>query len=372
MRAALDIFAVTAPGLEEVCAAELVQLGLADPRPIPGGVAFAGGLRELYLANLWLRSASRVLVRLGEVAARDFPELHRKAVRLPWGSFVRPGTPLEVRASSRSSRLNHTGRIAETLAEACAHALGTTVPPALAAGERQLMVARFEQDRCLLSLDSSGELLHRRGYRSAGGEAPMRETLAAGLLLLLGWDGREVLADPLCGSGTIAIEAALLGRRLAPGRLRQFAFMSWPGYRAGLWQVLLAEAARQGSEHAPLQIRASDHAAAAVSLTQENASRAGVAADLACRVAALSGLPPSPGPGLLLTNPPYGARLGAGSDPKDFYRTFGAECRRAFPGWRIAFLAPELQLARATGLPLRQVAALSNGGIPVGLYLAEP
>lgn len=366
MSTTLEIFAVTPPGLEQVCAAELAGLGFGDGQPSRGGVTCAGGLRELYLASLWLRSASRLLVRLGEVSARDFPELYRRAVRFPWGRFIRPGTSLEVRASSRSSRLNHTGRIATTLAEACAHALGTEVP---VAGEpRQLVVARFEQDRCLISIDSSGELLHRRGYRMAGGEAPLRETLAAGLLLALGWDGGEPLYDPLCGSGTIPIEAALLARRLAPGRQRRFAFMDWPGFRPGLWQVLLTEADRRALAQSPVTIGASDHAESAISLTLDNAIRAGVAADLDCRQVDLNTLQVISGPGLLLTNPPYGARLGAGTDPAIFYRSFGNAVRRVFPGWRIAFLAPDARLARATGLPLRQVAALSNGGLAVGLY----
>jgi putative N6-adenine-specific DNA methylase len=360
-----ELFAVTAPGLEAVCARELAALGVAAPRPVAGGVEFAGGQRELYLASLWLRSASRLVARVGEVGSRDFPDLFRKAVRLPWGRFLRPGARVRVRATSHASRLVHTGRIAETVSAAIDRALGRAVPPA--GGPEQLVLARFEADCCLFSVDASGELLHRRGYREEGARAPLRETLAAGLLLLLGWDGSVPFHDPMCGSGTLPLEAALLALNRPPGAGRRFAFMEWPHVRSGLWEALLAEAARAGRP-AVAAIGGSDRDPKALAAARRNAERSGVAGAVDFVLADLSDLPRRPGPGLVLCNPPYGGRLGAGEDLRPLYRALGESCRRAFPGWQAALITPDDRLARATGLPLERRALLDNGGIAVTLW----
>lgn len=364
----MRFFAVTAPGLEGPCGTELEQLGVAGIRSVAGGVEFDGGLRELYLASLHLGVASRILVRVGEVKTRDFPELFQRTVRLPWGRFIRPGMPLQVRAVSHRSRLLHTGRIAETVAEAIAHSLGQAAPVAPRAGEpMQLVLARFEDDRCLLSVDSSGELLHRRGYREEGGAAPLRETLATGILHLLGWDGSSPLADPLCGSGTFVIEAALLASRRPPGGGRTFAFMHWPKYRPGLWQSLVQEAERR-QQRPGVSLTGSDRDAAVVAQAIRNADRAGVADLVNFTQSELQQLTPSSVPGLVVVNPPYGNRLGGDVDLAKFYRRMGKDLPRAFPQWRIALLAPDQELARSTGLPLGTIASLENGGIHVGLY----
>lgn len=360
-----ELFAVTAPGLEAVCARELAALALAGVRPVAGGVEFAGELRDLYRANLWLRSASRVVVRLGGFRSRDFPELYRKALRLPWGRFIRPGTRVALRVASHRSRLLHTGRIAATVSEAIDRALGRPAPPA--DGPEQLILVRFEEDACLISVDSSGELLHRRGYREETAHAPLRETLAAGLLLLLGWDGTVPLLDPLCGSGTLPIEAALLAGNRPPGGRRQFAFMAWPRYRPGLWQALLAEAGR-GERESAVPIRGADRDPAALAAARRNAERAGVADRVVLSVGELAQTPAAGGAGLLLCNPPYGLRLGREEDLRPLFRTLGELSRRSLPGWRVAFLAPAEHLARATGLPLRPLALLNNGGIAVTLW----
>lgn len=369
MKKTTEFFIITAPGLETVCAAEATALGLAEVRTSPGGVCFTGGLRELYLANLHLRTATRIAARLGAFKATDFPELFRKALRLSWGSFLRPGTAVEVRVTAHRSRLLHTGRIAETVSAAIERALGNISAGTLDGGFRQTILVRFEDDHCTISCDSSGELLHRRGYRTEAGPAPLRETLAAAALMLLGWDGSTPLCDPLCGSGTIPIEGTLLATGRAPGCRREFAFMHWPGYRPGLWQALIEEAERRVLAP-PVAISASDGDGRVLAVARQNAERAGVAKAITLTCSAVQDLPQRPGPGLVLCNPPYGIRLEPGADLVALYRNLGKGLRHAFPGWTIAFFAPDERLARATGLPVRTRAHLVNGGLSVSLCVA--
>ena len=362
-------FIITAPGLEAICGTEAVALGLEEVLPAIGGVAFSGGLRELYAANLHLRTATRILVRLGDFKATDFPELFRKALRLPWGSFLRPDTAIEIRATAHRSRLIHTGRIVETINAAIERALGRDASSDVNADFKQLILVRFEEDSCTISCDSSGELLHKRGYRSVAGAAPLRETLAAASLLLLGWDGLIPLCDPLCGSGTIAVEGGLLATNQPPGRHRDFAFMRWPGYRPGLWQALTADADRQIVVPTST-IHASDSDPRVLAVAAQNAQQAGVDEIIDFSCSELQSLPVRSGPGLVLCNPPYGIRLEQGKDLLALYRNLGNGFSRAFPGWTIAFIAPEESLALATGLEVHCRARLVNGGLAVALYTA--
>jgi len=354
-------FAVVPPGFEQVCARELRHLGIVPESLEAGGVTWRGRLRELYLANLWLRSASRVLVRFAELNARDFPTLFRKAVRLPWGEFVRPGQPVAFRISCRQSRLVHRDRIAETLTLAAHQALGQPEPnPEL---PPQMFVGRFFQDCLLLSADSSGDHLHRRGYRTRQGEAPLRENLAAGMLLAVGYEG-GTLVDPFCGSGTLAIEAALIAGRRAPGRHRSFAFMHWPGFRDGLWNLLLQEADRAAVAIPDGVIHASDSDPEMVAVARANAAMAGLESEIdwSCRDAL--DLEPPASRGLWIANPPYGERLGEPAAVRTFCRRLGDRLDHAWAGWRRAVLLPDPALLGPvqrtwSRMPLR------NGGLKV-------
>src|ERR1700682_4199117 len=206
-----DLFAVCAPGLEPVLLREVQSLGLAG-HPVPGGVEVPDAPSDaLARMNLWLRTASRVLVRLGQGEATALPALVRKAAALPWERFV-AGGPIALRATCRKSRLYHSGGVAERLHMAIEQRLGAKVPLSSSDEDEraQLFVARFEHDVCTVSADSSGALLHQRGYRVAPAAAPLRETLAAALLLAARFSPGEPLCDPLCGSGDLAHAAARL------------------------------------------------------------------------------------------------------------------------------------------------------------------
>ncbi len=363
------MFAVVAPGMEELCLQEAQALNLEDRQLCPGGVSFTGDLHDLYRANLWLRTASRVLVRFAELRATSFPDLFRKAVRLPWGRFIRPDMPVRVRAVSRRSRLIHTRRIEETLGAALDRALGRHAP---AEQEKaQLILTRCEDDLCTLSIDSSGALLHRRGYRVNVTAAPLRETLAAGLLMHLGWDGSRPLIDPMCGSGTIPIEGALLALGRAPGSRRSFAFMDWPGYRAGGWRLLVDEADRQSRPHVPTLIGGSDRDAAALAAAHANAERAGLDEQVLLTCRELQDIAVPPRAGLVLCNPPYGARLGRELALDGLYASMGRVFRERLRGWQIGVLTSDPCLAHATGLGLRAGIRFSNGGLPVQLWSAR-
>src|SRR4051812_39766155 len=314
----LPLFAVAAPGLEGLCAAELRALGIAAAAE-PGGAAWAGTMDDLHRANLWLRTASRVVVRAATFRARTFIELERHARKVPWERWVVPGRAVRLRVTSKKSKLYHEGAIAERLLGFIDERVGGVGATSAAkgpeeeddGGDAQLFVVRVLRDEVTISADASGALLHLRGYRQAVAKAPLRETLAAGMLLGAGWRGDAPLLDPMCGSGTIPIEAALLARTIAPGLAaasrepRAFAFTAWPGHDAAAWARAVDEARDAILPAAPVPIAGSDRDAGAVEAARANAERAGVAGDVGFAVRPVSAMEPPPGTGLLICNPPY-------------------------------------------------------------------
>ncbi len=359
-------FVVVAPGFEEVCARELVNLGIQPKNIELGGIKFTGGLAELYRANLWLRSAGRIMVRLGEISARDFPALFQRLVRLPWGRFVKPGTACDIRVVCHRSRLMHTGRIAEVCRDAMARALGTengNDDPV------QKIYLRMDDDRCQVSIDSSGEHLHRRGYRQSAVAAPLRETIAAGCLLACGYDGSKPLLDVMAGSGTIAIEAALIALQRAPGKERHFAFMDWPKYRAGLWRQVLNEAHRQEKTTLAATISAVDNNPKAVTAMQNNLTTIGLADAVQSSCGNMQDLQPQTEPGLIMCNPPYGERLGKNASLQALYHDLGKCYGTIFADWCGGIICPQSELVKSTGIPLKPQLKFSNGGIKVALLV---
>jgi putative N6-adenine-specific DNA methylase len=359
------LFAVCAPGLEPVLEAEVRALGLQGTA-VAGGVDVHGALPEALRLNLWSRTASRVLLRMGEpFRAAAFPELVRKASALPWEQFVRRGSRVAFRVTCRKSRLYHSGAVEERLLAALGSRIAATLAQAGGDGEdpdAQLFVARLDHDLCTVSADSSGAPLHRRGWRGPQAKAPLRETLAAALLLSAGWSGETALCDPLCGSGTIAIEGALLAMRRAPGLSRNFAFQRWTGHSARQWEHLLAEARKQ-ERTLEVRIEASDQDAGAVAAARENAARANVAVEVTQR--RLADLPAKSGPGLIACNPPYGVRVDAGRVFEDL-----GMAARARPTWQLALIAADGPAAGKTRLGLKELLRTQNGGIPIAFLSA--
>lgn len=365
-----SLFAVCLPGLAPVLRQEMAQLQLAPEGPEEvGGVGFSGNLEDIYRANLNLRTASRILLRLDSFYAGGFPELKRKVKRLPWADLLTSKTRFELRVTCHKSRLYHSGAVAERVAEAISQQCGAEPVPAADSGEddartAQPIIVRLLRDRCTVSIDTSGEGLHRRGYRRATAKAPLRETLAAGMLLAAGWGGHTPLLDPFCGSGTIAIEAALRARNIAPGLQRRFAFMDWPDFQRDVWEALRVEANAAARKDSP-PILASDRDAGAIDAAAANAERAGVgdAIDFSCR--AFSTVEPPAGPGWIVTNPPYGKRISEGQDLRNLYAKLGQVLRSKCPGWRFGVLCGEREAFRHSGLSVSDSTAWDNGGIKV-------
>lgn len=372
----LAAFAVTAPGLEPLCAQELRTLGI-KPRAEDGGVAWTGDLASIARANLWSRTASRVIVRVAEFRARAFYELELHAKRIPWERFVQDGAAVEFRVTCRKSKLYHSDAVAQRFAEA----LVKRVPKVRAgradddsddetrSAEQQLFIVRFVHDVCTVSVDTSGALLHLRGYRQAVAKAPLRETLAAAILLGADWRGDVPLIDPMCGSGTIPIEAARIARRIAPGRDRSFAFARWPETDAAILRSLLDDARAGELAASPVAIFGSDRDEGAIRAARANAERAGVAADIEWSVQPISAVAARPGPGVLASNPPYGVRIGEADRLRNLYAQIGNVARARLDGWTLALLTADRQLERQLQVELHERFRTSNGGIPVHLVV---
>lgn len=366
----LEAFAITAPGLARITAGELTRMGIAVDEVGPAGVTFKGGLREVYAANLQLRTASRVIVRLGRFESRTFAELERHAAKLAWTKFIAPGRKFEIRVTSRKSRLYHSDAVAERLARAIANAAGGEAGATDASEEHegeagQLVIVRLERDECTISMDSSGALLHMRGYRRAVAKAPMRETIAAAMLLATEWDASLPLFDPFCGSGTIPIEGAMLARRIPPGLERVFAFQQWPWVEAGLWSRMRRDAELEMSQDATLTIVGTDRDEGAIRAASENSARARVDGDIEWAVAPVSEAHVDGPPGWVITNPPYGVRVGTSRELRNLYARLGELMRTRLGGWKLAFLSADHALEAQLRVELEVLFRTTNGGIPV-------
>jgi putative N6-adenine-specific DNA methylase len=310
---------------------------------------------------------SRVLRRLGGFRARALGELERKAALLPFADWLPRDATLRLRVTCHKSRLYHQRAIAERVLRASGLAGAAAAPE----GEEddgaatQLVVVRIVRDEVTVSLDSSGALLHRRGYRQATGKAPLRETLAAALLLASGYDGTLPLLDPFAGSGTIAIEGALLARRIPPGLARPFACQRWTGWPEAEWAALLAAARARILPRAPAPIVGADRDAGAMRSARSNAERAGAADDIRFETRTVSALEPVAGAGLVVSNPPYGVRVSEGRDLRDLYARLGQVMAERLPGFGLTLLVPAEPLERATGRLFKVLFRTGNGGLPV-------
>ncbi|HEY2807797.1 MAG TPA: bifunctional 23S rRNA (guanine(2069)-N(7))-methyltransferase RlmK/23S rRNA (guanine(2445)-N(2))-methyltransferase RlmL [Steroidobacteraceae bacterium] len=379
MSAASHKFLASAPrGFGDLLAQEMIACGAADSRERSGDVAFTGSLEVAYRACLWSRIANRVFLEIARFEAADAAEFLAAVTRIDWAAHFKPGATLACDFTGRHPGITHTHFGALKLKDGIVDALraASGARPDIALERPDVRVhAHAHGTRITVSLDLSGESLHRRGYRGAGGEAPLKENVAAGVLLRAQWPqlasaGAEFL-DPLCGSGTLCIEAALMAADRAPGLTRHYyGFLGWRGHEAALWARLLEEAHARAKvgEATAVTVRGQDRDAAAIGSARENAARAGIERWVSFQPGELVDAAPMPDRaaqrlGLMCTNPPYGVRLGNDEGARQVHRELGTVLRERFQGWSAAVLTGAPELGRELGLRAYRTHAVWNGGI---------
>ena len=369
-------FATCAPGIEPVLHAEIRALALGKVERQVGGVHFEGTIRDAWRANLWLRTAVRVLKRVARFKVRNADALHAEASSVGWSRFLRADGTFVVDARSKESELDHTLFVEQRVKDAIADQFRakTGRRPSVDKESPELVVhVHLFRDRCTLLVDTSGESLHKRGWRRFQGRAPLAETLAAAVVMMSGWDRRAPLLDPFCGSATILIEGALIAANVAPGLFRdRFGFERWPGHDAAAWGAM-REAARAESAFPPkLVVRGSDQNAGFVEHARENVAAAGLDGRVTLEVANARDFEPRRGwNAWIVTNPPYGERVGDERDLEPLYRRFAERLREHCAGFHLAMLSGNPRLARSLSLKPDRVVALKNGALDCELMLLE-
>ncbi len=361
------LFLACPPGLEGILCAEVHHLGWTQAEVIPGGVEFKGGWPDVWRTNLEVRGATRVLVRIGGFMAFHPAQLDKRSRKFPWSEFLRSDVPVRVDVVSKKSKIYHAGAAKQRIERAIKEELGAEI-----SAEADVVVkVRIEDNRVTFSLDTSGESLHKRGHKEAVGKAPMRETLAALFLRSCGYDGSQPVLDPMCGSGTFVIEAAEIALGLQPGRKRAFGFEKLASFDAETFEQMRSDVPRQETS---LKFYGSDRNAGAIEMSRANAFRAGIDYVSEFSQSAVGDLKrPEGPPGLVIVNPPYGARIGNKKLLFALHGALGQRLKEEFSGWRVGIITSDASLARATGLPgMRNGAPIPHGGLKVRLFEAGP
>lgn len=363
-----DYFATVARGLEPLAAAELQRLGARVVKEEFCGVSFQGDQTLLYRVNLWSRLVFRILVTLQECPCRNADQLYQGIQSLDWRDFIPPDKTLAVTATGKNRQLNHT------------HYTALQVKNAIVDQQRQHWGQRsnvdpknpdvqvnvhIRNDCCTVSLDSSGRSLHRRGYRPAVGAAPLKESLAAALVQLSEWPENVPLLDPLCGSGTLPLEAGLSALNIAPGLFQdEFGFQTWLDFDGALWEQLKQEAESARKDKLKTLVWGCDHDPDILHQARVNARRCGIADQLRFFEQSLETLEAPSDTGFILCNPPYGERLGNREELGDFYKLLGDVLKQRFKGWTAFILSGNKELAKYIGLKSAQRIPVYNGSLP--------
>ncbi|WP_319422563.1 THUMP domain-containing class I SAM-dependent RNA methyltransferase [Pleurocapsa sp. FMAR1] len=369
-----DYFATTSRGLEEVAAQELIRIGAKNVRTDFTGVHFQGDRELLYRANLWTRTTFRILMPIARIKSFDGDELYRNVQKLDWEEYLDPNMTIAVTCTGKSKNLNHTHFTALQIKNAIVDLQKSrrgkrssvdTENPDL------IINAHIDQKHCILSLDSSGSSLHRRGYRPAMGDAPMKETLAAALLEMAEWTPDLPFLDPMCGSGTLPIEATLKALDIAPGLYRDFSFQTWLDYDHDLWQSLLKQASDRQKNSIDIPIIGSDRDLKIIRQAFANAESSGLEDYVKFARQEVSTIEAPADRGVLICNPPYGVRLGNEAELGELYKLLGDIFKQRFRGWTAYILTGSMKLSRQVGLRTSKRIKLYNGAIPCTLLKYE-
>ena len=364
-------FAPCPRGLEALLLQELTTLGAADLRQTEGGVGFSGALAVLYRANLESRIASRILLEVAHVPYRNEQDIYVAACAIPWPQWFPPSRTIKVKTSAQHCPLKSldfvTLRIKDAVCDTFTRLKGAR--PSVNSSRPDIRIDAFlDATHLTLYLGTTGDSLFKRGFRQSTVDAPLRENLAAGIVQLTGWNGTTPLLDPLCGGGTIPLEAAMIARHIPPGLGRRFAFELFSNFDQTVWKTVQASARAKQLPASPAPIYASDRDARAVQTAKDQFTRAGVADDIALTQTDLFDLTPPQEPGTIVMNPPYGVRLGTQTDLDVFYPRLGAWLKTRCIGWRVYLFTGDLRAPKLIGLAPSKRTPLFNGAIECRLY----
>ena len=371
-------FATSAKGVEPILAKELKELGIENLQAVSGGVYFEGSMESLYRANLWLRTANRVLMPLAEFPCHTPQVLYQNAREIRWNERISARQTLAVDCNCRDSAITHARYAALKIKDAIVDQIRDTTGsrPNVDTQNPDIRVnAHIANDICNLSLDASGDGLHVRGYRRQTTEAPIRETLAAAIVELVDWNAEGFFIDPMCGSGTILIEAALKALNYAPGLLRvgnqSFGFQRWREFNQVHWNEIVNEARSQIREKIPGRLLGYDLSRTAVSIAKTNADAAGLTNRIRLLRGDVLNLSPSGHTGVIACNLPYGERSGDVEELAPLYKGVGDILKQRCTGYKAYLFTGNLKLAKSIGLRPSRRFALYNGAIECRLLEYE-
>ena len=376
-------FATAAKGTESLVEKEVAAIGARHIRPTVGGVHFEGGLETLYRANLWLRTANRMLMPIAEFACPTPQALYENVRNVRWRDWMTVDTTFAVDCNCRDSEISHSHYAALKIKDAIVDQFRDAIGRRPNVDRRQPMLrvnAHIVKDRCVLSLDASGDRLHRRGYRRQATDAPLRETVAAAIVGLVDWDSEGMFIDPMCGSGTIVIEATLKAMNYAPGLLRcgthvserdGFGFQRWRNFDRKLWTRLTDEARDGIREKIPGRLLGYDISRPAIHIASENAKLAGLERHVRFMRGDALKLSPRGNRGVIVCNLPYGERTGEVEALRSLYSGFGNVLKQRCAGYTAYLFTGNLKLAKWIGLRTAKRFTLYNGPIECRLLKYE-
>ncbi|MFC3874499.1 THUMP domain-containing class I SAM-dependent RNA methyltransferase [Neisseria musculi] len=369
-----SLFATCPRGLESVLQQELLALGCGQIKPTDGGAACKGALEQVYRINLHSRTAGRVLLQLAEGGYRSEADIYTLARNIRWSSWFGLEHTFKVKVEGRHARvksLDFTAlKIKDALCDAFRDALGSR--PSVSKTRPDVRIHAFIGGQTAqIFIDTSGEALFKRGYRQDTGEAPLRENLAAGLLQLAGYNGTQPFQDPFCGSGTLAIEAAWIALRRAPGLMRRFGFEKLANFDAALWQSLRSEAERQILPQTPAPIAGSDNDRRIIGTAQANAEAAGAGSLIRWSVQEAQSARPNGANGIMVSNPPYGVRLAEVQALHALYPQLGTWLKQHYAGWRAGMFTADRDMPKLMRLSPKRKIPLFNGNLDCRLFLLD-
>ena len=365
-----EIFITTQLGLEHLLHDEIKKFEFTNPVLLVGGVSITGDWVDVWKANMYLRGATKVLARIGEFRAFHLAQLDKRARKFPWHITISKSMSIKAEVvTNRKNKIYHAGAAVERIERAISEEIGSKIAGSVSSADIVFKI-RIIDNNVIISIDTSGDGLYKRGYKLATGKAPIRENIASLALYYCGYTGNEPVLDPMCGSGTFIIEAAEISRNLMPGRNRKFSFQNLNSYDEKLVDYFIKKWENKISEFTFFGM---DRNHNVVEHSIQNSKRAGIDDISNFKAQSIERLSRPKGPeGLVIVNPPYGSRIGKKKDLFSLYRTFGEKMKNEFSGWRVGMVTSDNALAQSTKLPLiSSELAISNGGLKIHLYRTE-